>query len=228
MCSDCRNFTLAPWGQKRRRCSYCGNLINIRKASCAIFDGHEAASNAVREFNAVRGGDEFKKAVEKSRERLHALMPSERIEIKEISEQDETTRRYGKRKRLMILLQKEASKPCSLGRLEEQCEKYKLEWVWVEKQLLKLSNSGHVIFPRPWQVRLVGQLEEENDSKKSVIDISSEIVAILEEKGSMEVIDLRKHFETKGISQESIDSSLDKLMKKGELFEPSQGIVKLV
>lgn len=228
MCPKCRNFTLAPSGQKRRKCSYCGKLINIKKAACAVFDGHDAASNAVKEFNAAKGGAEFEKAVEKTQEKLQALLPTEPIQLGEISEQDEISKVSGKGARLMKLLQKETRKPCPLGKLEELCFKYNLEWNWVEKQLEKLSNSGQVIFPRPWQVQIVGQAERENDKAESIVDVSSEILELLQKKKSMKVSNLHKLFETKGISQESVDSSLDKLMKMGELYEPSQGTVKLI
>jgi hypothetical protein len=98
----------------------------------------------------------------------------------------------------------------------------------VEKQLLKLSNSGQVIFPRPWQVQLVGQIEEETEARQSIIDVSNEILMVLEEKGSMKIVDLWELFGTRGISQDSVDVSLEALMKKGEIFEPSQGTVKVV
>jgi hypothetical protein len=228
MCSKCRNFTLAPSGQKRRRCSYCGKLINIGKAACAIFDGHDAASNAVKEFNAARGGDEFEKAVERSRDKLHTRMPSEHMKLEEDPELDDIGQVSGKGARLMLLLQKEASMPCSLGKIEDLCTSYQLEWSWVEKQLIKLSNSGQVIFPRPWQVQLVEKIEQEPDEEPKLVDVSSEILVLLEERGSTKISAIWEFFEERGISQESVEVSLEALMKKGEIFEPSQGTVKVV
>ena len=228
MCSKCRNFTLAPSGQKRRRCSYCGKIINIGKAACAVFDGHDAASTAVKQFNAARGGDEFEKAVERSQDKLRALLPSEPIRLEDISEYDEISQVSGKGARLMTLLQKVASKSCSLGKFEELCKKYQLDWSWVEQQLIKLSNSGQVIFPRPWQVRLVGELEEDTDSVEILIDVSNEILLLLKEKGSIKIIELWEYFEERGIPQDSIEVSLEALMKKGEIFEPTQGTIKIV
>ena len=228
MCSKCRNFTLAPSSQKRRKCSYCGKIINIGKAACAIFDGHDAASNAVKAFNAAKGGDEFEKAVERSRDKLHALMPSEPIRIDDVTEHGEVSQTSGKGERLMILLEKEANEPCSLGKLEELCTLYQLDWSWVEKQLIKLSNSGQVIFPRPWQVQIVEQVEKSTDTVQNVVDVSIEILNLLEESGSMKISDLWKYFGARGISQESVDLSLEALMKKGEIYEPSQGTIKTV
>ncbi|MHA1576508.1 MAG: hypothetical protein ACTSU3_04035, partial [Candidatus Thorarchaeota archaeon] len=71
-------------GQKRRRCSYCGTIINISKAACALFDSPDAASTAVKMFNASKGGDDFEKAVDKSKDRIRTLMPVTRIGTDEL------------------------------------------------------------------------------------------------------------------------------------------------
>jgi hypothetical protein len=146
----------------------------------------------------------------------------------DLIEDDAISHISGKQARLMVLLEKETSQPCSLGKLEELCLKYHLEWSWVEKQLQKLSNTGQVIFARPWQVQFVGQLESKVDEIQSTVDVSSEILMVLEDKGSMKIIDLLKLFEARGISEESVELSLEALMKTGVIFEPSQGKVKVV
>ena len=228
-CPKCKNFTNAPAGQKRRRCSYCGTIIDITKSLCALFDSPEQASNAVKEFNAARGGDEFQKSVERSRERVLSLMPKETVVASDISDGEATPKPPGKRKRLMALLEKEAKKaPISLDRIEELCSKYELDWKWVEGQLEGLSNSGVLLFPRPWSVRLV--VSEDKDSKSvTVRDVTMDILALLSESNeSIRMIDLIKSFEEKGIAETSVVSSLEKLMKRGEIFEPRSGHVRLV
>ena len=228
-CSKCQNFTNAPAGQKRRRCSYCGSIIDITKAACAIFDSPEQASTAVKEFNAARGGDEFKKSVERSRERVLAFMPKETVTASEISDGETVARPPGKRKRLMSLLEKEASKaPISLDRIEELCTKYELDWNWVEGQLESLSNSGTLIFPRPWSVQLV-VADQEEAVDDTVRDVTVDILALLSElKDEIRVVDLIERFEEKGIGEASVVSSLEKLMQRGEIFEPRSGHVRLV
>jgi LSD1 subclass zinc finger protein len=228
-CSKCKNFTNAPAGQKRRRCSYCGTIIDITKAACALFDSPEQASTAVKEFNAARGGDEFQKSVERSRERVLALMPKENMTASDISDGETAPTQPGKRKRLMSLLEKEAKKaPISLDRIEELCEKYELDWKWVEGQLEKLSNNGTVIFPRPWSVQLVA-LENKESEDDAVRDVTVDILALLSEsEDAIRVVDLIKRFEEKGIGETSVVSSLEKLMQKGEIFEPRSGHVRLV
>ena len=229
-CPKCNNFTNAPAGQKRRRCSYCGTIIDITKAECAIFDAPELATAAVKEFNATRGGDEFQKSVERSRERVLAHMPKDPVKASDISDGELVQNPPGKRKRLMTLLEKEAKKsPCSLDRIEELCVEYELEWKWVEGQLEKLSNNGTLIFPRPWSVLLVATEEKDNLPNAKSKDVTVEILALLSEsKRPLKVSELIRIFEEKGISETSVESSLEKLMRRGEIFEPRSGQVQLV
>lgn len=228
MCTKCRNFTNAPVGQKHRRCSYCGTIIDISKAATALFDTPKMASDAVKEFNASRGGDEFDLAVERSKERIRALLPKDPVKVEEISSSDTSTP-PGKRKRLMKLLQKEASRSqCSLDRIEELCPNYELDWKWVEGQLEGLSNSGVLIFPRPWSVKLVvsDEIEEARDTTSR--DVSEEILVLLQEsKEPLKVVDMIEEFNKRGITERSVESSLEKLMQKGEIFEPRSGYVSL-
>ena len=161
MCSNCRNFTNAPAGQKSRRCSYCGKIINITKAACAVFDSSEKAIVAVKEFNASRGSEEFNEAVERSRKRIRELVPTDRLVAENLGSVVSTVPSEGKIKRLMSLLENEASaKPCTLGRFEELCNSLSFNWAWVENQLMKLSNEGSLIFPRPWTIQLVTESEK--------------------------------------------------------------------
>ena len=229
-CPKCSNFTNAPAGQKRRRCSYCGTIIDITKAACAIFDAPELATAAVKEFNATRGGDEFQKSVERSRERVLAHMPKDPVKASDISDGELVQSPPGKRKRLMTLLEKEAKKsPCSLDRIEELCSEYELEWKWVEGQLEKLSNNGTLIFPRPWSVLVVVAEEKDVSSDSKSKDVTVEILALLSEsKQTIKVSELIRIFREKGISESSLESSLEKLMQKGEIFEPKSGQVQLV
>lgn len=230
MCPKCRNFTNAPVGQKRRRCSYCGTIIDISKAASALFDTPETASLAVKEFNASRGGDEFEKAVEKSRERILALLPKQRVSAEEISSGNDRARPPGMRKRLMKLLHSEArTRPCSLDRIEELCPDYGLDWKWVEGQLENLSNDGTLVFPRPWSVQLVATDRLPKSKEIVTKDVTNEILEILQLSEDMtSVNDIKEKLSKKGISENSIETSLEKLMQKGEIFEPKSGFVSLV
>lgn len=230
MCSKCKGFTTAPAGQKRRRCSYCGSIINITKANLALFDSPEQASNAVKAFNASKGGDEFNEAVERSRERVKALMPSEHLSADDITSIGDEPAPAGKRRILMAILEKEArDSSCSLDRLEELTTADGLAWSWVEKQVEGLSSNGALLFPRPWTVQLVSRDEAELPTQIASKDVSSEIIELLKRSGGrLNVDEIVRHFHQKGISEASVDSSLERLMRIGDIFQPSASSVSLV
>jgi len=230
MCSKCRGFTNAPTGQKRRRCSYCGSIIDITKANLALFDSPEQASEAVKAFNASKGGDDFKDAVERSHDRIKALLPSEPVTADDITSKGDQPAPEGKRKRLLAILDKEArGKSCSLDRLEELTSEDGLAWSWVEKQVESLSTNGVLIFPRPWTVQLVITEEAELPTQLANKDVSSEIVELLKRKGGpIKVNELLQHFEQEGISESSVDSSLERLLRSGDIYQPTASSVSLV
>jgi hypothetical protein len=229
MCPKCKNFTNSPVGQKHRRCSYCGTIIDVTKANVALFDGADQALVAVKEFNAARGGDEFQKAVERSRDRYRSLLPEEQADADRIAT-DEQFPLPGKQARLMSILQEEArKKPCTLDQLEDLCTTQGLDWTWVEKAIQGLSNSGALIFPRPWEIQLVQTVEETFPEESMRRDVASEIIAFLRaHKRKARVDEIIEYFKERGISEESVDSSLERLMRSGDIFQPTVGYVSLV
>lgn len=230
MCSKCRGFTNAPAGQKHRRCSYCGSIIDITKANLALFDSPDQASAAVKEFNASKGGDEFKIAVEKSRERIKALMPKESVKRADITSKGDQPIPEGKRRRLMSILDKVAREsPCSLDELETLSAEEGLAWSWVEKQIESLSNNGALIFPRPWTVQLVAVEDTDTTSQLATRDVTSDILELLRQEGRPVKVDaIIRHFKKRGISEVSVDSSLERLMRNGDIYQPDASSVSLV
>jgi hypothetical protein len=130
----------------------------------------------------------------------------------------------------MRLLETEAKESsCTLDRLAQLAPEYGLNWRWVEEQINKLSNQGVLIFPKPWTVKLVSAAVEETQEPTATIDASMEIVAFLEELGrKASVTEIIEHFEGQGVSQNSVEMSLNRLMKRGLLYEPYPGQVSLV
>lgn len=230
MCTKCRGFTNAPFGQKRRRCSYCGSIIDISKANLAIFDTPEQASTAVKEFNASKGGDDFKEAVERSRERIKSLLPSKPISVKEVTGKDDQLVPHGKRRTLLALLEREArGKSCSLDRLEELSDMSGLDWTWVEKQIEILSNNGALIFPRPWTIQLVATEDKGAGMEKISKDVSDEIMKLLRAKGGKaRVNEIVQHFSERGIDEASVENSLERLMRAGDIFQPNPGFISII
>jgi hypothetical protein len=230
MCPKCRNFTNAPVGQKRRRCSYCGTIIDIGKAARAIYDDDKAASSAVKEYNASRGGDEFHKAVERSKDRIRELVPTKKISAEDIVSKEGAEKPTGKRARLVSLLEKHANDvPLNLTKLEELCEPYQLDWGWVEKQLSTMANGGVLIFPRPWTVKLVRAPDKKEETKTATRDVSRDILVLLKREGGiLSIHSIMDHFHSIGISGASVESSMEKLMRSGEIYEPKSGHIKII
>ncbi|TFH08116.1 MAG: hypothetical protein E4H14_07025, partial [Candidatus Thorarchaeota archaeon] len=132
--------------------------------------------------------------------------------------------------RLMAILEQEArGKPCSLDRLEEVTTAGGLSWACVEKQVESLSNSGTLLFPRPWTVQLVVTEEAELPSQFSSKDVSIEIIGLLKKHGgSLKVDEIVRCLEQEGISESSVDSSLERLLRNGHIFQPTTSSVSLV
>ncbi|MFW9978507.1 MAG: hypothetical protein ACFFEJ_10545 [Candidatus Thorarchaeota archaeon] len=224
MCPKCRNFTNAPVGQKKRRCSYCGSIIDITRASVVLVDSHTEASTAVKRFNASRGGDEFDKAVERSLERVRSLVPEKKISVKDLTV-EEGDLPSGKRGRLLTILEAHAKKdPLSMTKLEELAEAVNLDWAWVEKQLTTMANGGVLIFPRPWTVKLVKLPDSKGEPEEATRDVSKEILELLKrQEDGLSIDSVLAHFQEMQISSNSVISSLEKLMSAGEIYEPRQG-----
>lgn len=194
-----------------------------------MYDTPEKASAAVKEFNASRGGDEFHKAVEVSKERIKAFLPPEKLSAKDLVGKSDDELPSGKLQRLLSLLEKEAKEnACSLDRIAELCPEYHLEWFWVEDQLNKLSNQGSLIFPRPWTVQLVGAPSEKT-RKTPIVDVTKEVLERVRQLGGEAKVDeIIEHLERMGVSRESVENSMDRLMNQGVIYFPEAGRIGLV
>lgn len=194
-----------------------------------MFDTPEKASAAVKEFNASRGGDAFQRAVEVSKVRIKSLLPPEKLSVRDVVGEFDEDLPSGKSQRLLKLLEEEANEnACSLDRIASVCPEYQLDWLWVEDQLNKLSNQGILIFPRPWTVQLVG-VPSEKTAKAPIVDVTQKILdRIRELGGEAEVNVVIEHLKQMGVSQESVETSLDRLMNQGAIYVPKTGRVGLV
>ncbi|MHA1770765.1 MAG: hypothetical protein ACTSYL_10120 [Candidatus Thorarchaeota archaeon] len=227
MCPRCRHYTNAPVGQKRRICSYCGKIIDISKAATALFDDAQAAAEAVKRFNAGKDHD-FEDAVQQSREKILRLMPADRIAVADIADdvQGESFP-TGKTRRLLMLLEREThDSPCTLDDFAKICKANGLQWTWVETQLEKLFTAGEIFYPSPWAIRYIG-VPSKKKKTGPVEDISNELLAYLREQDrDVSVKDLYAHYAKQGISEESVDASLERLMRKNEIYQPLPNFVR--
>ena len=130
---------------------------------------------------------------------------------------------------MSILQRIAAGSPCPLDRMEDACIDAGLEWKWVENQLQGLANSGEIIFPRPWTVQYVSEMKSRTENESSHRDVSLDILVLLGETGRrMRLREIVEHFDERGISEESVLSSLEKLMRNGDIYEPLAGHVSLL
>jgi DNA replicative helicase MCM subunit Mcm2 (Cdc46/Mcm family) len=57
-------------------------------------------------------------------------------------------------------------------------------------------------------------------------DVTVEILALLQgPEKTLKVTDIIKRVSGQGISEQSVETSLEKLMQKGEIFEPKSGYI---
>ncbi|MCF2137501.1 MAG: hypothetical protein K9W43_09750 [Candidatus Thorarchaeota archaeon] len=227
MCPRCRHYTNAPVGQKRRVCSYCGKIIDISKAATALFDDSHAAAEAVKQFNAGKDHD-FEEVVRESREKILRLLPPSRLKVGDVADDVKgETLPTGKTRRLMMLLERLAlDQPCTIGELEDACKKYGLQWSWAEAQLEKLFAAGEVFYPTPWKIRYIGA---HADKKKpsTIVDITNELLAYLRKHDEeVSVKDLYAHYAQHGVSEESVDAALERLMRQNEIYQPKPNYVR--
>jgi len=76
------------------------------------------------------------------------------------------------------------------------------------------------------QLVVTDDLTKSNESASK--DVTVEILALLQgSKKMVKVFDIITKFGEQGISEKSVESSLEKLMQKGEIFEPKSGYVSL-
>jgi hypothetical protein len=158
-------------------------------------------------------------------------MPAERVSVDEISDSSGESLPSGKRRRLMMMLEREAKDtPCSLERIERFSKEYKLDWAWVEDQLNALGNTGELIFPRPWTIKLVKASKTSRKEENLISrDVSNEIIELLRENdGELNLEKILRHFKEKGISASSVESSLDRLLHNGEIYTPRPSTICLI
>jgi DNA replicative helicase MCM subunit Mcm2 (Cdc46/Mcm family) len=86
-----------------------------------------------------------------------------------------------------------------------------------------------VIFPRPWTVQLVKEketVETRSDRTRDVTDAVMEMLRL--QGGSARIQETIDYFEERGVSQASVESSLERLMRSGDIFEPKPGLITII
>ncbi len=236
-CPKCGAFLYAPINQKTRRCTYCNHIIKINPSQCQLVESIQKASELVKKYNAKKNTDEFRMAVESSRESI--LKIYDYLEHQNTAATPESDTVYisgGKSRTLFSLLIKYAKQPVSLDYFRKISEQNKLDWQWVTESLEKLSHDGVIIFPRPWEIQLVSEenlpgIKGETKSKRKISSKSLEhmIIQILEThsmpvKIRIIVEELIKY----GYDEEEIRKIIDKMISNGIIYEPRIEWISLI
>jgi len=126
-----------------------------------------------------------------------------------------------------VLYRLARSKPLDLHILEKECLKVGLSWDWVVHQIENLIRSGHLISPKPWQVRLVTDeiLPTKQQGKQvSLTQLARNIGHFLQKsKRPLNQEELISHLQKEGVSSTSIEEALNLLRSQGYVLKTSKG-----
>jgi len=166
-CPKCGRYTYAPTRQKTRLCVFCQRIFKINPLNAIYVDTAERARTRVKFYQTGKHHQEFMNAVEKSRKSIQSLIPQESTNLTELQEittevQPTSTRR---RELEQILNQHARTTNIDLQQLEQECQKVGIPWEWASQQIEMLIRSGHIIAPKPWQIRLVADVTEPTKTK---------------------------------------------------------------
>jgi hypothetical protein len=228
-CSSCGRYTYAPIKQKTRLCVSCQRIIKVNPLNAVYVEEAGTARTRVKFYQTGKHHKEFMTAVEQSRDKVTALIPTEKVELEQLEDSGPELHTASTRRRMLekILHRIARDTPVDLNMLEKESEKEGLPWEWVLHQLEKLIRAGHLICPKPWQVRLV--TEEPEISHKSQIKMSPTTLArrigeiIHNAKTPISYTQIHHELEKESISTIHLDDALEKLRMQGYILKTSKG-----
>lgn len=228
-CPRCGRFTYAPTTQKTRLCVYCQRVFKINPLNAVFVDEAQTAQVRVKLYQTGKHHKEFMEAVEKSREKIKALLPSANVDIEQLQDSKHKTQPISTRRRELerILYQNARKEALDLQMLEKECAKAGIPWDWAAQQIETLIRTGHLISPKPWQVRLVTDEFQPNDSTGkpvSTINLARTISEILSKaKTAISQEEIISQLEERGIASTGIDEALNRLRTQGYILKTSEG-----
>lgn len=168
-------------------------------------------------------------AVEKSRAHIKPLIPQEQVELNQIQEKEATHQPTSTRRRELeqILYKNARTKTLDLQDLEQECQKAGIPWDWTVRQIEGLIRSGHLISPKPWQIRLVGDEAKPGEmatSKMSPTKLARKIADIIR-KSSQPInhVQLIEQLVNEAISEVDGEETLALLRSQGYVIKTPKG-----
>ncbi len=228
-CPRCGRYTYAPTRQKTRLCVYCQRIFKINPLSAVFVEDANTARTRVKLYQTGKHHKEFIEAMEKSRDKIHNLIPDKKINLEHLQDSKQRIKTASTRHQELerILHEHAQTSPLDLQVLEQECLKAGIPWDWATQQIETLIRTGHLILPKPWQVRLV---MDENTSidkqlrKASPTKLARIIGTILRDAQiSLSHKELIKRLEDIVGPSAGIEEALNLLRSQGYIIKTSKG-----
>ncbi len=228
-CPKCGRYTYAPTSQKTRLCVYCQRIFKINPLNAIFVEDAKTARTSVKLYQTGKHHQEFLTAVEKSRAHIKSLIPQKQVKLNQIQEKKTPHQPGSTRHRELeqILYQHARTKTLDLQDLEQECQKAGIPWDWTTRQIEGLIRSGHLISPKPWQIRLVGdefKTDEMVTSRMSPTKLARKIADIIR-KSSQPInhAQLIEQLEKESISEVEGEEALTLLRSQGYVIKTPKG-----
>ncbi|MFX1564586.1 MAG: hypothetical protein ACFFCH_01195 [Promethearchaeota archaeon] len=228
-CPRCGRFTYAPTRQKTRLCVYCQRVFKINPLNAVFVEDAQTAQTRVKLYQTGKHHKEFMDAVEKSREKIESLLPNENVDLEQLQDPKQKIQPISARRRELerILYQHARTNTLDLQILEKECAKAGIPWNWAAQQIETLIRTGHLISPKPWQIQLVTDDLQPNDSTGKAIsptNLARAISDVLRKtQTALSQEEIISKLEKRGIASVGIDEALNRLRNQGYILKTSEG-----
>lgn len=228
-CPKCGRYTYAPTSQKTRLCVYCQRIFKINPLNTIFVEDAKTARTRVKLYQTGKHHQEFMAAVEKSRAHIKPLISQDQVDLNQIQEKKVHHQPVSTRRRELeqILYQHARTKTLDFQDLEQECQKAKIPWDWTVRQIEGLIRSGHLISPKPWQIRLVvdeTKTDEPATSKMSPTKLARKIADIIRKSSKpINHAQLVEQLEHESISEVDSEEALTLLRRQGYLLKTPKG-----
>lgn len=228
-CPRCGRYTYAPTRQKTRLCVYCQRIFKINPLNAVFVDDAVTARTRVKLYQTGKHHKDFMEAVEKSREKVQTLIPDDNLSIDALKESKHDIQPVSARRRELerILYQHARKKALDLQVLENECQKSGVPWGWVIQQIETLIRTGHLILPKPWQIRLITDKissTEKETRRISPTKLAQRVGSILRgSQTSLSYDEIVARLEEEAISTTGLDEALSLLRNQGYILKSAKG-----
>jgi hypothetical protein len=231
-CPRCGRYTYAPTRQKTRLCVFCQRIFKIDPLNAVYIENADMARTRVKFYQTDKHHQDFMNAVEKSRESIQSLIPQESINLTELQQMETKIKPTSTRRRELeqILEQHARTTSIDLQILEQECQKAGIPWEWATQQIEMLIRAGHIIAPKPWQIRLVADKTgpvERKTQELSPTKLARTIGKIIRKSPKpISHAQLLEQMNKESISSVDVEEALMLLRLQGYILITSEGTYK--